>query len=326
MPARDLPHFAPCLAVIVGALVPAAGGAQTYPAKPIRMIVGFPVGGGVDIAARTIAPKLTERFGQQVVVDNRLGAGSAIASDITAKAVPDGYTILMVESSHAVNAAMQPKLPYDSVRDFAPVTLVGAAPMVLSATTSFPAKTVKDLIALAKAKPGQINFATGGVGSMAHLAGELFKKMAAVDIVHVPYKGGSQAMADVIGGQIQLLSFSLPGSLSFIKAGSIRAIAVTSAKRASAAPDIPTFAETGLSGYEAISWYGVLTPAATPKAVIHTLHAEFVRALQQPDIAEALTRQGIDRYGSTPAEFDGYLKAEIAKWTAVVKDARLRPD
>ncbi|MBI4190325.1 MAG: tripartite tricarboxylate transporter substrate binding protein [Betaproteobacteria bacterium] len=313
------------LLVAAASVVPATG-AQVYPAKSIRLIVGFPPGGAVDIVARIVGQKLAERLGQQVVVDNRAGAGSVIASEITARAAPDGYTLLLIAAAHAVNAGFQKKLPYDPVKDFAAVMLVTSAPNVLVANPSFPAKSVTELIEIARARPGQLNFASGGSGTSAHLAGELLKQMAKIDLTHVPYKGAAPALTDVISGQIQLLFSSLPGALPQIKAGRVKAIAVTSTKRSGAAPEIPTVAESGVAGYEAANWNGMLAPAATPKPIVGKLNAEMLRVLRGTDVIDAISRQGADPRGGTPEEFEGYLKSEIAKWTKVIRDIGVRPE
>lgn len=314
----------PLLVVVTGVLP--ASAAQVYPAKPIRMIVGFPVGGAADIMARIVGQKLGESFGHQIVVDNRPGAGSAIASDIAAKAAPDGYTLMMIGASYAVNAGLYKKLPFDPIKDFAAVILVASAPVVLVASPSLPVKSVAELIETARARPGQLNFASGGTGSITHLSGELLKSMANINLTHVPYKGGSLALADVISGQMQLLFFALPGALPQIKAGRVRAIAVTSTRRSGAAPEIPTFAESGVAGYEATSWSGVLAPAATPKLIVGRLNAEILRALRSRDVIDAITRQGADPLGSAPGEFESHLKSEVAKWTKVIREAGLRPE
>ena len=293
--------------------------AQEYPTKPVRIVVGFAAGGVTDIMARIMGQKLGESWRQQFVIDNRPGAGSGIASEIAAKAPPDGYTLLMIGTSFAINVGLYKKLPYDPVKDFAGVILVSAAPQALIANLALPAKSVAELIDLARAKPGQINFASSGSGSTSHLAGELLKSMANISLTHIPYKGGSAVMmADVISGRIELLFLSLPGALPQIKAGRVRALAVTSTKRSGAAPEVPTLAESGLLGYEATSWNGLLAPAATPKAIINKLNAEITRALRNPEVIDLITRQGADPLGSTPGEFDSYVKAEITKWKKLV--------
>ena len=299
--------------------------AQTqYPTKPIRMLVGFPVGGGADVAARTLGPRLSELLGQQIIVDNRPGAGSAIASELAAKATPDGYTLVSIGSSHAVNAAMNPKLPFASAAGFNAIAMVSTAPVVVSANPSLPAKSLKDLIALARAKPCQINYGPGGVNGINHLAAELLKRMGNFDITLIPYKGVAQALPAVIAGEVQLMFGSLPGSIDQIRAGRIRAIAVTSAKRSNAAPDIPTVAESGVPGYEATSWWGFLAPAGTPKDIIARLNSDTLKTIRMRDVHEMLMRQGMDPAGSTPAEFDAYLRTEIAKWTKVVQEAGIK--
>lgn len=306
------------LIVVAVSFAPAAS-AQSYPTKPVRIVVGFSVGGVTDIMARIVAQKLGESFAQQFVVDNRPGAGTAIASEIVAKAAPDGYTLLMMGASFAVNAGIAKKLPFDPLKDFAGVALVASSPQVLVANLALPVKSVSDLIELARAKPGQLNFASSGSGSTSHLAGELLNLMAKINLTHVPYRGGSAVMmTDVIAGRMQLLFLSLPGALPQIKAGRVRGVAVTSTKRSAAAPDVPTFAESGVAGYEAASWNGVLAPAATPRLIVGKLNGEILRALRAPDVIDALSRQGADPLGSTPVEFENYLQAEIAKWKKLI--------
>lgn len=299
---------------------------SAYPSKPIRMIVGFPPGGAVDILARIVGQKLTDAWGQQVVLDNRPGAGSTIAGEITAAAIPDGYTVLMITSSHAVSAGLYAKLNYHSVNSFAPVSLVATAPQLLSANLSLPARSIRELVSLAKASPGKLNFGSGGSGSTTHLAGELFKSMAGIDIVHIPYKGAALALTDVIGGQIQLAFTSLPGALPQVTAQRVKALAVTSAKRSPSLPEVPTIAESGFPGYEATNWYGILVPAGTPKEIINKLHAQVVKILQTPEVAAAITRQGAEPEVSSPQAFGAHLKSEIAKWTKVIREAGIRPN
>jgi tripartite-type tricarboxylate transporter receptor subunit TctC len=297
-----------------------------YPTKPIRLLVGFPVGGGADVAARVIAPRMSERLGQQIVVDNRPGAGSSIASEITAKAPPDGYTLVSIGSSHAVNAALYPKLPYAPAAGFSAIAIVATSPVVITAHPAVPAKTLKELIALARSSPGQLNYGSAGVNGINHLAAELLKRTANFDITLVPYKGVAQALPALMAGEVQLMFATLPGSLGQIRTGRIRAIAVTSAKRANAAPDIPTVAESGVPGYEASSWFALLAPAGTPVTIVTRLNAEALKALQLKEVQESLSRQGMDPTGTTPAEADAYLKSEIAKWTRVVREAGIRAE
>jgi tripartite-type tricarboxylate transporter receptor subunit TctC len=309
---------------LAAAIAPAAAQTGTYPTKPIRMLVGFPGGGGADVVARILGPRLSESLGQQIIVDNRPGAGSAIASEMAARAPADGYTLVSIGSSHAVNAAFYPKLPYRPAADFSGIVLVSTAPVTITANPGVPVKTLKDLMALAKAKPGQLNYGSAGVNGINHLAAELLKRMAGFDITLVPYKGVAQVLPAVMAGEVQLMFASLPGSIDQIRTGRIRAIAVTSAKRANAAPDIPTVAESGVPGYEASSWFAFLAPAGTPKPVIARLSEETMKALQMREVRDALMRQGMDPTGSTPAEADAYLRSEIAKWTRVVKEAGIR--
>jgi tripartite-type tricarboxylate transporter receptor subunit TctC len=310
---------------VVGlALFGSAAFAQTYPVKPIRMIVTFPAGSGADIVARTVGQKMAESLGQQVVVDNRAGAGGIIGSDLTAKALPDGYTIVMVSSAHTINASMYSKLPYDPAKDFAAITMLASTPYLLVAHPSVPVKNVAELIALAKAKPGQINYASGGVGVGSHLAGELFKTMAGVDIVNVPYKGAPQATADVVGGQVQLSLSTMPTALPLVRAGKLHSLAVTSLKRVPATPEIPAIAET-VPGFDVRTWQGLLAPWGTPPAIIAKLREHALKALSAPDVTERLTAQGYQTVGNTPQEFTQTITTEIARWKTVVKTARIKP-
>jgi tripartite-type tricarboxylate transporter receptor subunit TctC len=304
----------------------AGAAAQPYPTKPIRMLVGFPTGGGADVAARAIAPRMSESLGQQIVIDNRPGAGSAIASEIVAKAVPDGHTLVMIGSSHAVNGALYPKLPFNSADGFNAVVLVATAPVVITAHPAIGARNVKDLIALAKAKPGQLNYGSAGVNGINHLAAELFKRTVNVDITLVPYKGVAQAVPAIMAGEVQLMFSSLPGAITAIRSGRIVALAVTSAKRSHAAPEIPTVSESGVPGFEASSWFGILAPAGTPRNIITRLNAEALKVVQMKDIQDLMIRQGMDPTGTTPAEFDAYLRSEIAKWTRVAREANIKAD
>ena len=316
----------PAVAFAVLGAFAAPASAQTYPTKPIRMLVGFPVGGGADVAARVLAPRMSEALGQQIIVDNRPGAGSSIASEITAKSTPDGHTLVSIGSSHAVNAALYPKLPYKAAADFSGIVLVATAPVTITAHPAVPAKNLKELMALAKARPGELNYGSAGVNGINHLAAELLKHSAGFNITLVPYKGVAQALPALMAGEVQLMFASLPGSIVQIKAGRIRAIAVTSAKRSNAAPDIPTVAEAGVPGYEASSWFAFLAPAGTPKSVIARLNAEALKALETREIHDSLVRQGMDPVGSTPGEIDAYLRNEIAKWTRVAKQAGIKAD
>ncbi len=300
---------------------------QVYPTKPIRMLVGFPAGGGsADVAARVLSQKMSEGLGQQIIIDNRPGAGGAIASEIVAKAASDGYTLVSIGTSHAVNASLHKKLPFDSVKDFAAIVLVSSAPVVLTAHPAVPVNTVKELIAFARARPGELNYASAGTGGINHLAGELLKWRANINLTHVPYKGVAQALPPVMAGEVQLMFSSLPGALAQIRSGRVKAIAVTSTQRSSAVPEIPTMDESGVPGYEATSWSGILAPARTAKPIVEKLNAEAVKALRSNDVKEAFIRQGLDPRGSTPSEFEAHLKSEIAKWTKVILQAGIRPD
>jgi hypothetical protein len=301
--------------------------AQTYPDRPIRLVIPFPPGGGSDITGRTIAQKLGEALGQQVVADNRGGAGGNIGTDIVAKAAPDGYTLVMALSGpFSINGSLLGKLPFDPLKDFALITLAGATPNLLVAHPSLPVNTVKELIALAKASPGRINFASSGLGTPAQLAGELFNTMAGVKLVHVPYKGASPALTDLLAGQVQLMFSTMPPALPQVKAGKLKAIAVTSAKRSVTTPELPTISEAGLPGFEAITWYGMAAPAGTSPAIIKKLNNEVVKLLHLPDVRERLLATGTEAAGTTPEEFATYIKSEIVKWAKVVKASGARAD
>ena len=298
-----------------------------FPSKPIRIVVPFPAGGTTDILARAVAQKLTETMGQTVVVDNRPGAGGNIGAELVAKSPPDGYTLLMgTVGTHAINASLYAKMPYDHVRDFAPVILVAGVPNVLVVNPSVPANNVQELIAYIKANPGKVNFASSGSGTSIHLAGELFKTMAGVSMTHVPYKGSAPAVTDLLGGQVQLMFDNLPSALPQIKAGKLRALAVTSAQRASALPDVPTVAEAGLPGFDATSWFGLLAPAGTPKDVVAKLNAEVAKWLASPEAREKLASQGAIAAGQSPEDFTRHIAAETAKWQKVVKESGAKVD
>jgi len=310
-------------ALLLTALCAAWGArADTYPSRPIRFVVAFPPGGGTDIIARLIAQKLSERLAQQVVVDNRPGAGGNIGTDIVAKSAPDGYTMLMGSAGPlAINASLFKTMPFDPERDLAPVTLAASTPNVLVVHPSLRVATVKELIALARTRPGQINFASSGFGTPAQLAGELFNATAGVKLVHVPYKGASPALADLLGGQVQIMFSTMPPALPHVKDGKLRALAVTSLKRSPAAPDLPTLAEAGLPGFEANTWHGVVLPAAASAEVIGKLNREIVAILHLPDVVDRLSAQGAEPVGSTPEEFAAYIKSETVKWAKVVRES-----
>jgi tripartite-type tricarboxylate transporter receptor subunit TctC len=310
------------LSLVLGMAQPALA-ADTWPARPIRMIVAYPPGGGTDQVGRLMADQLTQPLGQNVILDNRGGATGNIGTELAARAVPDGYTLLMGNvAPNAVNVSLFKKLGFDPVKDFSPISLVAVTPNILVAHPSLPVKTVKELLALAKAKPGTLNFPSAGVGSSSHLAGELLKSLAKIDMVHVPFKGGGPALVAMISGEVQIMFATMPAAMPHVKSGKARPIAVTTAKRSQAMPELPTIAEAGVTGYEASTWYGLLAPAKTPKPIIDRLHAETVKILAGP-ARQRLEVQGFEPIGGTPAEFSAYIKSEIVKWAKVIKDANI---
>jgi len=309
-------------------LVLAATGAlaQTYPVRPVRLIVPTTPGGSVDTLARTIAPRLSERFGHQVVVDNRSGAGGTIAAEFTARSVPDGYTLMIgTIASLATNVSLQQKLSYDPLRDFAPVTLVATQNLVLTVHPSVPAKNVRELVKLAKARPGQLAFASAGNGTGSHLSGELFKQLAGVDVLHIPYKGVAPALVDVISGQVSMSFPSILTSLPQVQSGRLRALAVSGAQRSGAMPELPTMMEAGVKDYESATWYGIVAPVATPPEIVNKLNAEIAAILKQPDTRERIARDGADPVGNTPQQFGAFMKSEIEKWRKVIRAAGIQP-
>jgi tripartite-type tricarboxylate transporter receptor subunit TctC len=299
--------------------------AQPFPNRPLRIVVPLSAG-AADTLSRTIAAKLTERWNQPVIVENRPGAGTTLGTDLVAKAPADGYTLLMATFSHAVNATFYRKLPYDTLKDFAAVTLVASAPNILEVHPSVEAKNVAELIAMAKAQPGKLNFASAGNGSSSHLAGELFKSLTGVQVVHVPYKGAAPAMNDVLGGRVEMTFDPLPSSLAHIKGGKLRALAVTTTSRSAALPDVPTMAEAGVAGYELNGWSGLLVHAGTPKEIVRALNQEIVAIVKAPDLRERFTGLGFDIVGNTPEQFQAFLEAEVAKWGKVVRDANVHAE
>ena len=316
-----------CRAGIALALAGSMGlaAAQQYPAKPIRMLIQFPPGGAPDLIARTLGQKLTESWGQQVIVDARPGAGGNIAIEIAARAAPDGYTLIIVSPTIVINPSLYRDVSWDPIKDFVPLTLAGTLPNMLMVHPSVPARTVKEFILLAKARPGQLNYSSSGVGTMAHLAGELFKAMAGINIVHVPYKGGAPAMTAVIAGEVPL-TFGSSSALSQVRSGKLVVLGMTTPKRWAGLPDVPTIAESGLPGYEIVNWFGVLAPAGTPNDLATKLSHEIVRILKLPDVRERLARQSIDVSAISGEEFGAYMRSEMAKWAKVIKDTGARAD
>ena len=293
--------------------------AQSYPQKPLRIVVGVPAGGTTDVVARLVGQKLGEQLGQQVVIDNRGGAGGNIGAELVAKSPPDGYTLFLATiGTMTINPSLYRKMPFDTLRDFAAISQLTSMPQLLVVHPSVPVKTVKELIAYAKGRPGQLNFASGGSGTAIHLAGELFKTMAGVDIVHVAYKGGGPAMTDLLGGQVSLMFDQILTALPHARSGRLRALGVTTEKRSPAAPQIPTLSEAGLPGYAVTTWHGLLAPAGTPGEIVNRLNGETAKALATPDIRDRFAVQGVDPVASTPGEFAAMMKAELDKWRKVI--------
>lgn len=297
---------------------------QAYPSRPIRIISPFSPGGGNDTICRIIAPKLVERLGQRVLVENRAGANGIIGTEVAARSAPDGYTIVLIPSGHAVNASLRKKLPYDTIRDFTPITMVGSSPLVLSIHPAVPARNVKALIALAKERPGQLTYGSAGVGSSGHLAGALFETLTGTTMVHVPYKGMALAITDLISGQIFLAFATSLSSVPHVRSGRLRALATTGAQRSPALPDLPTVADS-VPGYEASLWYGFVGPAGIPPENVRRLNADIVAVLERPDVRERLANQGLDVRPSTPEEFGRLLRTDLTRWAKLVQRAGLRP-
>jgi len=315
------------LVSLAAAVAGPVAGQGTFPSKPIKLIVPYPPGGGADIFARTLSQKLGENLGQQVVVDNKAGANGIIGTDMVAKSAPDGYTLVMGNiGPNAINQAIYPALPYDCVKDFAPVALTGFTAHILAVNTKVPASNVAELIALAKAEPGKLTYASSGIGGSPHLAGELFKLMTGTNIVHVPYKGAAPGNTDLVGGQVDLTFNTLPPLLQFAKTGKVKALAVTGAKRASALPEVPTIEESGVKGYDVTTWYGILAPAGTPPEVVARLNAEIVKTLKTPEVYQKLQGQGFDVDTSTPEAFAALIRSEVDKWKKVAKDANVKAE
>ena len=313
-------------AVLTALLCSNAGWSQNYPARPVRLVVPFPPGGGTDIVARTLAQKLSENFGQPVVVDNRAGANGIIGTDQAAKAKPDGYTVLIAIAVHAINPTLYARLPYDTRADLLPVSLLAQYPFVITVHPSVPAKGLRELIAFAKSRPNQLSYASSGNGSGPHLGMELFKTMTRIEMVHIPYKGSGAAMTDLVSGQVQVFLNNFLAGMPMIKAGRLRALAVTSAKRSHVMPELPTVAESGAPGYSVTGWYGMLVPAGTPAAIVTTLNEAVVKALRAKDVNDRLSGEAAVPVGSTPVQFAMHLETEITKWASVIKQAGVRAE
>jgi tripartite-type tricarboxylate transporter receptor subunit TctC len=313
-------------AATMGPVAAGTATAQDYPSRPIRMLVGYPAGGGVDFFARVAAQKLSEQLKQQVVIDNRAGAASNIASEMTAKANPDGYTLLVTNIAFAVNPALFAKMPFDTPGDFTMVSQIATLANALVVHPSVGVTNVKELIALARGKPGQLNYASAGNGTSTHLAGELFKNVAGIDILHVPYKGAPPAVTATVAGQVQMMFATLPTALPQVRAGKLRALGVTGAKRSNAAPELPTVSEAGLPGFDVSSWIALMAPAKTPPAIVARLNRALVEGFRSPDVGEYFAREGGEAVTGTPDQLTAYVKSEIAKWAKVVKAAGIRAD
>ncbi len=313
--------------ILLGLAAPGvAGAAETYPARPIRMIVAVPPGGPADILARLVGPKLGEALGQTVVIDNRPGANGNIAYELAARSTPDGYTFVLVAAGITINPSLYREVRYDPVKDFAAVTLGIAVPNILVVHPAVPAASLRELVALAQSRPGKIAFASAGIGTSGHLALELFRQQARIDVVHVPYKGGGPALAALIGGQVQALFSIALAATPHIKAGRVKALAITSAKRSPVAPQLPTVAELGFPGFEVIGWFGWLAPAKTPRAIVARLNAEIVRVINMPDIRERLLSQSTEPVGNSAQEFAAFIRSERGKWARLIREADIRAE
>ncbi|RPI42911.1 MAG: tripartite tricarboxylate transporter substrate binding protein [Betaproteobacteria bacterium] len=300
--------------------------AQPYPSKPLRFVVPFPPGGINDVMARALGQKLTESLGQPVVIENRAGAGTIIGTELVAKSAPDGYTLLLASAAHAINVTLHRKLPFDPVKDFALVTLIGTSPFFLVGHPSLPARDLKSLVAFARSRPGQLQYSSSGSGTSIHLMGEMLKAGAKLDIVHVPYKGIAPALIDLIAGQVHFSFGSWLTTGPHVRAGKLRIYAATSPQRSKSVPDVPTIAEVAIPGYSAVAWYGIIVPAATAREIVTRLHGELTRALNAPDLNERLTSQGVEVTASTPAQFADFLKSEIERWGTAVRQSGAKPD
>lgn len=300
--------------------------ADTYPSKPVRLMVPFPPGGPTDVLARIVAPRLAERLGQAVVVDNKPGASGMVGADMVAKAAPDGYTLLVNASIHVINPSLYPKQPYDAIADFAPISNLADVPLVLAVNPKLPVRTVKELVALGKSAKDPLAFASAGNGASQHLAGEAFKVAAGIDMLHVPYKGSAPALTDLIGGQVQLMFDSMPSAMPFVKSGAVRAVAVTTTKRSSALPDVPTVAESGYPGFSISTWYGMWAPAGTPPAIVQRVATEVAAIVRQPEVRAQLEKLGAEPVGNSPVEFAGFTRSELSKWAGIVKASGAKVD
>jgi tripartite-type tricarboxylate transporter receptor subunit TctC len=307
-------------------VVPAQADAQTYPTKPVRLMVPFVPGGNTDIIARVVAPEMSKALGQQLVIENRGGGGSTIGTEVVAKSPPDGYTLLLVSAAHVINPAMIKKLPYDSIRDFAPISVVADVPTAFAIHPTLPVKNVKEFIALAKARPGQLNYSTAGRGTVGHLSAELLSSIAQIKMVHIAYKGTGQSITDLIAGHVQLQFSSMPAVINHARAGKLRLLAQTGEKRSAAAKDVPTMLESGVKGFVVSSGFGLLAPAGTPRPVIDRVHGALLKALAEPNVRNNLSGQGAEPVGNTPEAYDAFNKAEIAKWIKVARGAGIDPE
>jgi tripartite-type tricarboxylate transporter receptor subunit TctC len=314
-----------CFAALLG-LTAATVCAQTYPVKPVRLMVPFVAGGNTDIIARVVSPEMSKALGQQLIIENRGGAGSVIGTEVVAKSPPDGYTLLMVSAAHVINPAMAKKLPYDSIKDFAPISIVADVPTAFAVHPQLPVKNVKEFIALAKARPGQLNYSTAGRGTVGHLSAELLSSMAGIKMVHIAYKGTGQSITDLVAGHVQLQFSSMPAVINQARAGKLRLLAQTGEKRSAAAQDVPTMVESGVKGFVVSSGFGLLAPAGTPRAVIDRVHGAVVKALADPSVRSNLSGQGAEPVGNTPEAYDAFNKAEIAKWIKVARTAGIEPE
>jgi tripartite-type tricarboxylate transporter receptor subunit TctC len=319
-------RLAPCAIAACLLAAPAAAPAQDYPTRPVHLIVPTAAGGGTDISARMIAPRLSQILGQQVVVENRAGGNTAIGNSYVAKSAPDGYTLLMGISSITINPHTQSKVPYDPVRDFAPITQVVTVPLILASHPSLPTRSLKELMAFLRKRPGELNYGTGSVGSNPHLAMELFLTMTRLKVIHVPYRGQGPALRDLIAGQVELMMANLLALLPYHRNGRVRAYGVSSAKRSPVTPDVPTIAEAGVPGYDVVQWFGILAPAGTPREIIAKLHAATVRALEDPKVKQGFLASGAETVGNTPEELAAILRSDLAKWGKLVKTAGIKPD